>query len=119
MCIRCHKNLGSLENKIIDYNGERSYCPNCLAIAYFNEELNLVNSDDFVCDIKQKKGAIKFVSERENYILNKKTMLRLISHNLKPDEYLKLVEKYGSHGYMIHDDFYTEDGIAIQPMDVI
>ena len=74
-----------------------------------------------------KKDVLNFeglyqVDENGNvYSLDKEIMHRLLKYNLKPEEYLKLKEIGEEKGkgfqYMIHDDFYTEDGIAIQPID--
>ena len=119
MCIKCGKEYPRIEITLQDKNGERTFCPNCLAISYFNDELKLENDEQLICDITNKKGAIIFESYDEHYILEKDIMLRLIAHNLKPEEYFVLCKKYSENNYMLHDDFYTEEGIAIQPMDLM
>jgi hypothetical protein len=39
---------------------------------------------------------------------------RLILHSLRPSEYLKLRASHGMF-FLIHDDFFNDDGLAIQP----
>lgn len=104
----------------LTFNGKRvCLCPNCMAMAYLDGYLETFLEDDesLICDVTGKPGAIHFFSEGETYNLEKEIMLRLIARNLHSDEYKKLVEKYGPHKFLLHDDFYTENGEAIQPMD--
>ncbi|QJE97173.1 hypothetical protein [Luteolibacter luteus] len=41
---------------------------------------------------------------------------RLIARSLRPLEWYNLAKRHGWTGYLIHDDFYEEDGEALQPM---
>ena len=119
MCNRCGKDLQIIECHITDKNKTITLCPNCLCIFLYNdcgEEFE--NSDEYICDITGKRGAIRFKSGNEKYFLEKEIMLRLLKHNLKPDEYFALTEKYNENNNMLHDDFYYPDtGEAVQPMD--
>ncbi len=91
-------------------------CPNCVAVSFLGNELSFINHPDFVDDVTGKHGAVRYVCGDEEYFLERRAMMRLISHNLRKNEYLVLAKKYGSHKYMLHEDFYLEDGTAWQPM---
>ena len=92
-------------------------CPNCVAVSFLNNELSFINNPDFVDDITGKPGAVKYSCADEVYSLERRSMMRLISHNLRPCEYHALVKKYGANKFMLHDDFYWEDGTALQPLE--
>ena len=115
-CERCRRNYSFIGFSLRDAVRELNFCPNCLAVAFYNNELSFINDPTLVDDITDKPGAVEFKSENERYVLERRTMMRLISHNLRRSEYLALAKKYGSEKYMIHDDFYAEDGTALQPM---
>lgn len=42
--------------------------------------------------------------------------LRTIQHALRPDEWAFFMSRAGMTTFMLHDDFYDEDGRALQPM---
>lgn len=49
--------------------------------------------------------------------LTRDELVRLLRHDLRPQEVLKLLELYGAF-HEIHDDFYDESsGVALQPME--
>lgn len=118
-CQRC----GIANNDIVSTfsaNGEdHSFCPNCMMLSYASGYLEKTLKEDprIIDDITHEPGAIMFTCKDEMYKLNKKAMLRLVAKNLTPEEYQILSEKYGNHGYMIHDDFYDPEGNAIQPIE--
>ena len=116
-CNICNYNVEPILIELTDANSTVVYCPNCLVKAYCDDTLSLTNSDAITDDITEKPGAITYKSNDEIYNLEKKTMLKLISYNLNPREYQALCEKYSPSNYMLHDDFYTNDGIAIQPIE--
>ena len=116
-CKRCNNDYESIMIYLVDAEKTQCFCPNCLTLSYFDNQLNLKNDFKMLDDITGEPGAVKFESDGEVYFLEKNRMERLITYNLMPYEYLKLMEKYGNHCYMIHEDFYTEDGYAIQPID--
>lgn len=116
-CIKCGDNRKVIISTLTDKNGSVEYCPNCLTMAFINNELHFENHPQFIDDVTGEIGAVKFESEGEIYILENKRMLRLIAHNLEPEEYFALAKKYGANKFEIHDDFYDElDGTAIQPV---
>ena len=117
-CERCgYKNPKGLINAITDAKRTITVCANCLAEMYCFDELQFENNLNFKDDITGLPGAVKYQAIDECYFLEKETMYRLIARNLKPEEYFALVELYGTEYFLLHDDFYTEDGVAIQPMD--
>lgn len=118
-CNTCGLTIPQLLNNL-SFNGNTlTYCPNCMCRAVADGSLaaQLQNDPNLIDDITGTSGAIKFSNDGETYCLNKDSMLRLLSYNLNPNEYIVLAQMYGDHNYMIHDDFYTDDGIAIQPID--
>ena len=116
-CSICNENHECSTVKITDKNETKVYCLNCLLSEYLDGNLRLENNPDFVDDITNENGAVKYESEDESYVLEKKTLGRLISCNLDPDEYFALVEKYSADNFSLHDDFYDpDDGFAIQPV---
>jgi hypothetical protein len=94
----------------------RSLCPNCLAIELQENNISFINSPKLIDDISGQPGAVEFKSGYERYVLERRSMMRLISHNLRPIEWKCLVAIYGSNPYMLHDDFYDEEGSALQPI---
>lgn len=119
-CKKCLRNIkDNIIVNIIDRNGVKSYCPNCLSFELQTHNLNIAEDINLDCDITRQPGAVIYKSGDELYVLNKKSMLRLLSYNLTPDEYKILKDKAGDKFmYMLHDDFYTEDGEALQPIEI-
>lgn len=116
VCNRCECERDNIVFILTDGIGQRVLCPNCAAVAFQNNELSFINNPNLVDDISGKPGAVEFVSDGERYVLERRSMMRLISHNLKQSEWKILAAKYGPNGFMLHDDFYSEDGTALQPM---
>lgn len=121
MCQLCGKST-IVDIMIIDKNSSRIYCPNCIGIALYHNFLNLVNNPDLKDDITDGYGAILYITNKEQYCLNRETMKRLITHNLKPYEWKILYDKYvkptNTFRFMLHDDFYDDNGNALQPLEI-
>lgn len=92
------------------------FCPNCSSIMIQNGQMEkiLKNDELFADEATGKKGAIRFTSGNESYYLKRSRMIRLLNFSLKPREWKSL--KQDEFQYMLHDDFYTKDGICIQPV---
>jgi hypothetical protein len=127
-CCKCGENNKVILAEITDKNSSAVYCPNCLleTIANFEatkgsrETCFFENSDEFIDDITDEKGAVIYKSQDESYSLDAETMLRLIDHSLYPDEYFELADKYGYDKFHLHSDFYDDcDGEALQPLGII
>jgi hypothetical protein len=59
--------------------------------------------------------AIRFEDSETTYELCSHHMAKLIRHNLNREEFSKLYLKHGNT-FLLHDDFYEDDGEAIQPV---
>lgn len=103
-------------NKLTDGAGRKVLCPNCTAILIAERELSFENDPKMNDDITGKTGAVEYMSGDERYVLECETMLRLLAHNLTKEEWKALTRKYGENQYMLHEDFYAEDGTALQPL---
>lgn len=114
-CMHCGYSKENVLATLIDNAEVRTLCPNCFTVAVHAGELEFEADYDLVDDITGLPGAVKFVSGSETYTLAPRAMLRLLAHDLQPNEWKALVEKYGMQ-YMLHDDFYDEDGTAWQPV---
>lgn len=115
VCERCNRELGSMVSKITDGVKTIHLCPNCVAISFYNGNLSFINNSEFIDDVTGKPGAVRYVSRNEEYYLERRAMMRLLTHNLRKAEYLALAAKYGANQYMLHSDFYSQDGKALQP----
>ena len=116
-CDNCKRGYNAIGIKLKDAIHEWNLCPNCLTFLFLEDKLNFVNDLNLIDDITGNPGAVEFISLDEKYVLEKETMLRLISYNLKRHEYIPLINKYGSNKFMLHDDFYGSDGTAFQPIN--
>ena len=115
-CMKCNRDYGDVEVVLTDACGPRTYCPNCLLVAFQEDELDLVNNDNWYDDVSGKRPAIEYRSKNERYMLEYKRLIRLISRRLMKREWLALVNKYGFDKYMLHSDFYAPDGKPLQPI---
>lgn len=107
----------SIISHIIDKDGEQIICPNCSVKKILDGTLKFKDNPDFIDDITGKPGAVKYFDAYSGYVLNSKTLTRLLKYNLLPNEYKILAKKYSPHDFMLHEDFYNEDGIAMQPLE--
>lgn len=118
MCMLCGEST-VVDIMIIDKDSSRIYCPNCIYRALYNKSLNLCNNSNLRDDITGEYGAILYVTHKEEYCLKRDTMIRLICHNLKPEEWKALTKKYveptGTFKFMLHEDFYDDEGNTLQP----
>lgn len=119
VCDKCKKEVVSVEEHLKDKNGEQVFCPNCLCEEVATGQLILENDETLRDDVTGEFGAVEFCSSGEHYILKKERMIRLICHNLEPDEWKTLTEKYGEDKFELHEDFYDDDGFALQPLEII
>ena len=118
MCQICKKNTDPVNINLTDGIDTLTMCPNCIALAIVNKRLNFVPNYNYTCEITGESGAVRFIADKEKYVLKPDIMLRLLAHSLRPNEYRKLVEnRHGEHPFAIHDDFYdVKTGIAGQPL---
>jgi hypothetical protein len=112
ICTKCHQHYSMIMSIIVDGNGNRFYCPNCMAKEA--DTMPLANVSDLHDDVTGEPGAVAFMAYKEVYTLEAERMRRLIKHTLAPDEVLALRKKYGADSFMLHDDFYDDEGNALQ-----
>lgn len=116
-CSECGTNR-ELNVTMTDANGSKVFCRCCLAIREQNaNEPTFVNSSELIDDITGQPGAVKYEAINESYTLDAAAMRRLIFLNLRPDEWHALVKKYDEYQFMLHEDFYDEEGNAMQPYE--
>lgn len=113
-CMHCGYAANSILVTFVDANEQRILCPNCYTVAVANGTLKFESDYNLTDDITGLSGAVKFENAFERYTLAPRAMLRLLAHDLRSHEWSALVAKYGKL-YMLHDDFYTEEGNSIQP----
>lgn len=107
----------SFLTRIVSKNKEQVLCPLCVTRGVLDGTLdNLEEDPGFVDDITGQKGAIKISDGDDVYSLNKETLIRLIEHNLTKKEYKVLSKKYSKDNFHLHEDFYDDEGNALQPM---
>jgi hypothetical protein len=112
ICFGCNKHYSMIMNIIFDSSGSRFYCPNCMSQEAYT--MPLENLDELHDDVTGEPGAVVFMAYKEVYVLEAERMRRLIKHELFPEEALALRKKYGESCFMIHDDFYDDEGNALQ-----
>ena len=110
-------------------NGEdlKAFCPNHMLMYMFEKsdlrKLMLSSYKSEVekigcCDACGKQGDVVYGTtnrdKRLQIALCEDDFERIVFRNLTPEGYLNIVEKFGMF-HEIHDDFYTEDGYALQP----
>lgn len=117
-CNDCGKTLKSVGVHITDNNGTHVLCHCCLAIREQDSDVpTFENNMNFVDDISGLHGAVKYESGNESYSLDKAALRRLIFRHLTPNEWKILSNKYSPHNHALHEDFYDNNGIALQPND--
>lgn len=117
-CNDCGKTLKSVGVHITDNNGTHVLCHCCLAIREQDSDVpTFENNMDFIDDISGRHGAVKYESGNESYSLDKAVLRRLVFRHLTPNEWKILSNKYSPHNHALHEDFYDDNGIALQPND--
>jgi hypothetical protein len=108
--------LGFLKILIIDADGQHQFDPNSLLMATFQGELFYLKPTD-TKSILSGNPAVTYMSQDISVPLTIDELVRLVTLNLKPREYRKLVSTYGiAHEW--HSDFYAENGYPIQPKEM-
>lgn len=96
-------------------------CPNCMSESIYNRGVKWPIADsDKRSEISDKPDALSIIVPgyiKHIYVVTTDEAVRLLEHALMPDEYKALLKNHSETEYELHDDFYTEDGFALQPMD--
>jgi hypothetical protein len=114
-CTSCGYSNESILTHLIDANEEKCLCPNCVAVAVANGTMKLEANEALCDDVTGEIGAVVFINGNERYALTPRRMIRLLAHDLRAYEWQALANKYGANQFMLHDDFYTEEGNPWQP----
>lgn len=114
-CTSCGYSNESILTHLIDANEEKCLCPNCVAVAVANGTMKLEANEALCDDVTGEIGAVIFINGNERYTLTPRRMIRLLAHDLRAYEWQALANKYGANQFMLHDDFYTEEGNPWQP----
>lgn len=114
-CTSCGYSNESILTHLIDANEEKCLCPNCVAVAVADGTIKLEANEALCDDVTGEIGAVVFINGNERYILTPRRMIRLLAHDLRAYEWQALAAKYGANQFMLHDDFYTEEGNPWQP----
>jgi hypothetical protein len=115
MCDFCKKDTG------VDYsligNTTITACPNCIAVNIANGTM-LFPEGTKTSEISGHNGAftIKPAFNGKEFVVDRFEAVRLFGHQLMPDEYRKLLENHSADEFELHDDFYSESGLAYQPL---
>jgi len=113
MCDNCGRDFGTYEVKIDNGKKKYSYCLNCIALFSYANRLN-IESGEFTSEISGSSGAVKVVLGGDEYFVTVEEAKRLLNYGLMPNEYTVLNHNHGGE-FLIHDDFYHNDGLASQP----
>ena len=120
MCDLCKNDMPFLNYEITVHNGKEPIhiCPNCAAgVSTSIWRLGDLNGD-FTSEISGKSGAVKVKdTNASDYFVTADELQRLFGHYLLPNEYKALLKNHDAGEYLIHDDFYNDDGIAYQPIN--
>lgn len=118
----CDISLSQIMQVIDDGERRLVLCPNHM-IMYL---LGTVKPEDIVLEKSQLSEELKCVIDGKpamlfkdgptEYHLCMEHIAKLIAHNLAPQEWKALVNIYGPDEFLLHDDFYDEEGTALQPV---
>ncbi len=122
MCDICKKVIFSgLDYIIKDTCGHSiTICPNCVTMKVYQGEMEEMlkdfHSDPYASEISGEVADVIVVDQKTEYYLTRNEAVRLFGHRLNKEEYKKLIEHGRStEEFLLHDDFYDEDGQAMQP----
>lgn len=115
MCDFCKKDSG-VDYKIVG-NTTITACPNCIAINLRKGTMPFPDGKES-SEISGHLGAfiIKPGSNSKDFVVDRFEAVRLLGHQLLPDEYKKLLKNHSASEFELHDDFYSDDGFAYQPL---
>ena len=120
MCDFCGNSLGFdyLDHIISGKSETIKICPNCVVSGVYYNTINFPEGN-FISEISGAKNAIEIKEQisDETYYLSPNEAKRLFCHMLMPEEYNILLTNHDNREYMLHDDFYDEEGNALQPID--
>lgn len=117
MCDFCKINTG-VDYIITSKNNKLMICPNCLTEEIFAGAFK-IKKGNLESEISKSRTAVEITQQlptNEKYILTPQEAIRLFSHMLLPEEYKILTRTHPTSEYLLHEDFYDDDGFAVQPL---
>lgn len=104
-------------NRISTLNEYFKVCPNC-----FSKYLDEIIKEEPIshkCDCCDSNDVYKITTSFKTYFLCKEHLIDFVCYNLKQSDFKSLykTDSKGNCDFYLHDDFYDEDGIALQPND--
>lgn len=122
MCDFCKKDTGT-DYKLVGKT-KISVCPNCITSNLVRGTMPIPEgSNSLMSEISGHYGAIliypalKHTDElKKAYVVDCFEAVRLLAHQLMPDEYKKLLDNHSANDFDLHDDFYSDGGLAYQPL---
>lgn len=115
MCQACSKGSDAIDYKIKSAESTIQLCPNCVA-ERVEAHMLVIPEGTGVSEISGKPGAVTVeVHNGITYTVTPDEALRLLEHSLMPSEFLCLSQKHTQYVFDLHDDFYSDRGLAYQP----
>ena len=109
---RFNTGLGCIDIEVLWEGGKIIGDPNKFCMHGIEEDIPL-GEPIAISDISGEPAYVYRCSQIEIGV-TREELYRLLRINLQPDEFLALFNKFGIF-HEIHEDFYTDDGIAVQP----
>lgn len=107
MCDFCKSPLDAY--RISGRNKKFHLCPNCTVEKIYTNDFPKFDDALLTVTIDSFSGPLCIVMSPDEAI-------RFLGHQLMPDEWQRYVKLFGPL-YELHDDFYTDDGVAWQPVN--
>lgn len=109
--------LGPIDIEIVDASGTKKYTPNDLAMDYIvkrrHTELQPIPGK---FSIVSNEPAVLYRTQEAELALTPEELGRLARRSLTSREFFAICDAVGAT-YELHDDFYSVEGLALQPAD--
>lgn len=104
--------LGPIDIVVVSADREHLFDPNGAVLLGIRRGLNLGVPGE-ISDIS-REAAYRYETSEVTLALTRDELYRLIQHDLRPEEYLALRERYGIF-FDIHEDFYDHESAQTLP----
>lgn len=117
MCDFCKKDSG-FDYKLVGITVITA-CPNCITSNLVRGTFPIPEgSNSLMSEISGHHGAILIYTDelKKAYAVDRFEAVRLLAHQLMPNEYKKILDNHSANDFDLHDDFYSDSGLAYQPL---